>query len=279
MKPPFRFHCFKCESSGVLNQTTLRDFSIFDDNLSQNIVIANKDFKSNGIQKINYCKKQVITPINNEISIRNTNYFNSRFNTNFTNEFISEKFKAITNPNQFFRDNKIFVGNSWNFDDSIGFLSSDSTHAIFRDVIGNQDRRYNNLKLVSDDDFNAQKMYNISTDIDVMNEEVTLIMTEGIFDIIGVYLHFYKDSNEENKIFAAACGKSFNAVISHYTRLGFLNLNVIIYSDADVPLNFYKNLKQSSPFIRNKMITIFYNDIGKDFGIKKEEIKLRKVIL
>ena len=34
-----------------------------------------------------------------------------------------------------------------------------------------------------------------------------LVITEGIFDIIGVYTHFYKENNDKNIIFAAACGK------------------------------------------------------------------------
>ena len=118
-----------------------------------------------------------------------------------------------------------------------------------------------------------------------MSEKTTLIITEGIFDIIGVYNHFY-GGNDENTIFAAACGKAFNAVILNYIRMGFLDLDIIIYSDADVNVNFYKSLKMSSPYLKNSKITIFYNDLydpktgfGKDYGCRKNEIKLKKIII
>ena len=123
--------------------------------------------------------------------------------------------------------------------------------------------------------------------IDIMQPVVNLVITEGIFDIIGVYTHFYKNTQyEKNTIFAAACGKSYNAVILNYIRLGFLNLNISIYSDGDVDVNFYRELKDSNPYLKGSNITIFYNDLydpstgyGKDYGVKKEDIKLRKVII
>ena len=42
MRPPFRFHCFKCETSGVLNQQVLRDLGVYDNNLTIDLAEANK---------------------------------------------------------------------------------------------------------------------------------------------------------------------------------------------------------------------------------------------
>ena len=52
MRPPFRFHCFKCETSGVLNQQVLRDLGVYNNDLTIDLAEANKFVKGNGVQKI-----------------------------------------------------------------------------------------------------------------------------------------------------------------------------------------------------------------------------------
>lgn len=294
MQPPFCFHCFKCETSGVLTNNTLRDLNIFDNDAAVNLINASKNFKANsGIQKLTYKKKNLINkPVDSKISRNAVNYFNNRFHSNFTNEYIVNQFKTVTDPIAFFNENNIIpmkdnFGNSlYNFEQAIGFISSDSSHIIFRDLSGQQKSRYFNLSLCPDEytDMNS-KMYNIKSDIDILQDKIDLVITEGIFDIIGVYTHFYQNNNE-NTIFAAACGKAYNAVILNYIRKGFLNLNITIYSDGDVDLSFYKALKYNSPYLKNSKITIYYNNLydpktkfGKDYGVPIEQIQLRKTII
>ena len=40
-----------------------------------------------------------------------------------------------------------------------------------------------------------------------------------------------------------------------------LNMNISIYSDCDVDVNFYRELKNSNPYLRGSNITIYYNDL------------------
>jgi hypothetical protein len=61
--------------------------------------------------------------------------------------------------------------------------------------------------------------------------------------------------------------------------MGFLNLAVTIYSDADVDVQFFRDLKADSPYLKNIPITIFYNTVEKDFGIPKDRIALRRVVV
>lgn len=287
MKPPFRFHCFKCETSGVLNQDVLRDLDLNMNELRSTIVSANKNVKlTNTIGKISFKKKKLQnTPVDTEISARAVQYFNNRYGSSYTNEYIVNKFKTVTDPIHFFEENKISIPNGqYDFANAIGFISSDNSHIIFRDISGRQPKRYFNLNLYQDEDVTS-KSYNISNNIDIMEERVSLVITEGIFDIIGVYSHFYNE-NSENTIFAAACGKAYNAIILKYIRMGFLDLDITIYSDADVDVSFYRNLKESSPYLKNIRLTIYYNSLydpetgyGKDYGVPKHQIKLRKVIV
>lgn len=287
MKPPFKFHCFKCETSGVLNQQVLRDLGIYNTDLNLDIAEANKSLRNTGVQKIqlNKVTKLVHENIDSELAKESLIYFNSRYGLNLDGKYVQEKFKVVLDPIEFMNINRINIPyGQFDFSKAIGFISSDSSHLIFRDTSGKQQRRYYNLCLAKDEDLDmCSKMYNISSDIDVLQEKITLVITEGIFDIIGVYNHFYKDTPEEqNTIFAAACGKAYNAVIQHYIRMGFLNMDIKIYSDGDVGRSFYEDLKRSSNYLKGIQLDIYYNALynkdtgfGKDFGVPKDNIKLK----
>jgi hypothetical protein len=290
MNPPFKFYCQKCSTGGVLNNQTLRDLNVFNNDASVAIIEANKTIKrTEGVQKISVKKyTPKMTTVESPQTINCINYVSSRYNMQFTNEYLVNKFKAITNSRQFFEDNKIMIPVDqyrrplYDFDNSIGFLSSDNSHIIFRDITGRQPKRYYNMALFQDDEKSiTNKLYNIKSSVDILSDEINLIITEGVFDIIGVYEHFYKDkvAEKNNYIFSAAAGKGYGAVISNYIRMGFLNLNVSIYSDSDVDINFYKDLKSSLFYLKNTSITIFYNTMEKDFGVPRDNISLRKAIV
>jgi len=290
LTPPFRFHCFKCETSGVLNSESLRDLGIYNTDLSIALITANKTYKQySGIQQISFKRKSLLnTPVNSDAAFRSVNYFNSRYKSSFSNEDLTSKFKVVTDAYEFFKENSISPPKGqYEFDKAIGFISADSSHIIFRDISGTQEKRYYNLNLIGDFGIGSiSKMYTISNNIDAMKDEMTLVISEGIFDIIGVYKHFYNGLSENNMIFAAACGKAYNAVILNYIHMGFLNLNIIIYSDADVDISFYEKLKENSPYLKFSKITIYYNSLydpetgfGKDYGVPVDEIKLKKVII
>ena len=280
MRPPFRFHCFKCETAGRLTQQTAKDFGLYDIELNSLLVEGSKLIRNSGPTQISFTKNTVaFDSFNTQQTANSIAYFNNRFGTDLDGDYITNKFKAVLSAPDFFKRNNIYVSqNQYDFINVIGFVSSDASHIVFRDTSGYQPRRYYNLAL-TEDDF-ASKIYNISSDIDILSDSVNLVMTEGIFDIIGVYLHFYKDTpNEKNTIFSAACGKGFNSVISHFIRRGFLNMNIIIYSDGDVSPEFFRNLKASSPYLKNMRFTVYYNTLEKDFGIRKENISLKRVII
>ena len=98
MKPPFKFYCQRCDTSGVLNMQTLRDLNIYSTEISSNIINANKTIKKNDSHKFKiYSKKPDLVTEENQFTQNAVNYFNSRFNSNYTNEEIVTKFKAITN--------------------------------------------------------------------------------------------------------------------------------------------------------------------------------------
>ncbi len=290
MSPPFAFYCQKCSTAGVVNQQVLRDLGIFNNDLSINIIEANKTVKrAQGVQRVSFkANNPTLNKAETQFSANAVAYFNGRYGFSYDNAHIVDRYKAITNAAQFFADNRIPVPfdrygrQHYDFNNSIGFLSSDGSHVIFRDITGMQPKRYYNLNLMPDEDFaTSNKLYNIKSSLDILADQVNLVMTEGVFDIVGVYEHFYKGKVEERNdhIFAAAAGKGYGAVVAHYVRMGFLNLALTIYSDADVDVQFFRDLKADSPYLKNIPITIFYNTVEKDFGIPKDRIALRRVVV
>lgn len=281
VEPPFEFHCFKCDASGVLNSNTIKDFNIFDNDLSLKILEENKNIPKNKQYKKKIKAKELNYGIKNKnIFIQNLNYFNSRYDFNYSVKdirYLISKYKIIFDPVTFFEKNNIPMPNGFQYWNSIGFVSNDNKFAVFRDTSRQQKMRYSNVKLNQDDE-EASKVYTCETSLDVLADSIDIVITEGIFDIIGVKEHFYKDMNE-NIAFIAGCGKSFELAVNKMIRIGFLEFNLYIYSDADVDVNVYRRIKANSKYLKNKRITIFYNELSKDFGVPKNEIKLRKVVI
>ncbi len=287
IKPPFVFHCYRCDEAGVLTPNTMKDFKLDESNLRMLILELNKTIgKTSGkYKKKNYFKNYKFSTEITETVKNSLEYFNKRYGFNYTEENIKhleDFYRVVLDPVQFFNNNRIkFKLEDYPFDTSIGFISSDRTYLILRDYSGKADKKYNNYKI---DLFSEEKnkIYHINTKINMLNIKTHLILTEGIFDIIGVYEHFYKQNNYDintNYIFAASCGKSFAGTINKYFRMGFLDMDITIYSDSDVNIKFYKDIKYNSEYMKKNIITIYYNDMEKDYGIPYENIKLRKAVV
>lgn len=282
LEPPFAFHCFRCETSGSLNSETIRDFKMRDNDVAIDVAYINKSSRGKVKQKGEQSRRSVnLSTTQSETVMTNLKYFNNRYNTHYTEKDVpelTEKYKIVFDPVQFFKNNKCDATVSgFDYSKAIGFVSSDGGYIVFRDSSGTQERRYNNFKLDKTQEY--KKRYTVNTDVDIMSPKLNLVMAEGIFDIIGVKEYFYKDVTSKDYVFTAVCGKSYSEAIKHYIRLGFLDLNITIYSDKDVDIQFYKDLKSNSPLLKNTPITIYYNELEKDYGIPLERIKLRKAVI
>lgn len=283
-KPPFFYHCVRCDTGGIVNAKFLNDIGINDNDLVISIdEINRKAFKDSNLDYRPTVQKPIsLSSVVSKsyLTDNSLKYFNTRFGTSLDAKYVTEKFKAVLDSQAFFRTNKLIIKDKdFDFENSIGFVSNDEGYCIFRDITGSQDRRYHNLRLAPKS-IDCGKIYNIRSQIDVLCEKPTLVMTEGIFDIIGIYLARYKDTPEEkNAIFAAGCGKGYNAVISDFVHKGFLDMNIVIYSDNDVSLDFLRNVKAESKYLGDEKWTIYYNELSKDVGVPADQIRLRKAII
>ena len=282
MKPPFVCYCQKCRYSGILNSAMLEKLQIYDSNIIDNINEVNKDsaynkyknytYKTKSQFKIDYIEQET------DATKKALEYFNNRFGVNETLETVN-KFNIICDPIQFFKylydkhNIQLTYNPKFDYYNSIGFLSTDRKYMISR-YIGNDENiiRYTNTAISNDED--RSRIYNIKTKVDIMSPSITLVITEGIFDAIGIYYKEYSES--ENIIIAAACGKSFEQVIMSFIKRGFLNLNIKIYSDADVDISFYTKMKKQNKIISTLPIEVYYNTLEKDCGVPKDRILLTK---
>ena len=208
-------------------------------------------------------------------------YINNRLGLNITEKEARTKYKIILNFKEFILHNDI---ENFSVDVKmlpllqrycIGFLSYDQSHIIFRSInIGRTHFRYHMYNIFGDYD-DAKRFYTISSKIDILKPKLNVVITEGTFDIIGVYNHFYKDKNLDNYLFMSVNGKGFNLIFLHLARLGFLDMDINIYSDGDVKRRFFENMKKYSDVLKHMNIKLNYNKIGKDYGVSKAEIELK----
>ena len=56
--------------------------------------------------------------------------------------------------------------------------------------------------------------------------------------------------------------------------MSILNSDITVYSDGDVSLEEYRKIMLHEKYFSMNGMNIYYNRIGKDFGVKKEEIEL-----
>jgi len=85
--------------------------------------------------------------------------------------------------------------------------------------------------------------------------------------------------NDENNLYVAACGSGMESVIRYLLRLGFIHCNIHIYSDDDVKIEEYKKLKKRLKGKFSGTLTVYYNKIKKDYGVRKDEIDTYKIII
>lgn len=291
--PPYKFFCQRCNIAGILNTDILKSLDISDNKIFTNInhsyvnyikTLGNKYGKS----FLSYSKKKLryIPNRYNRLEKNKISYFNKRLGIELEENDIN-KYKIILNLKDFFNNNDIDINKrlKTNTDkkifnaiqnDAIGFLSSDRStincRFLHEETIG---KRYIQYSIYPDNPM-SKKLYTISNNIDITKLEHNIILTEGVFDIIGVYNHILNKNDEY--ICIASNGKSYENAINHLTSLSILNCNIFIYSDRDVPIKFYTNIMRKCLPAKYNGLNIYYNNLSKDFGVTQDQIELSSII-
>lgn len=280
---PILYNCFNCGVSGILTPSVLRTFDINELDMNSKLISFNKT----SVKKINkqlgiydnIFDFKVSTPANTKLNHIKKEYINNRLGLNLSfREMMA--LKIIFGLDEFLTQNKITeVTLNKNRllalnEDYVGFLSIRNEFIIYRDITNSHKLRYDKYSILKNID-NTRKFYSIPVNIDVMSSEpIQINLAEGAFDILGVYFHVL-NQNKHNNIYAAVSGSAYTAVIKYFIQLGIFgdNVTVNIYSDSDKSPDYYKKLK-SELGIWFKDIKLYYNELGKDFGVPKDKISV-----
>jgi hypothetical protein len=282
---PVLFMCHRCDTSGILTPSILRSMDINDLNINSGLVSYNKAATKNMNQQIGTHDNSLnfkvpIADANDERNIFKKEYFEGRLGIQTTFEELAD-LKVILKLGQFMKLNNVLKLTTYKekgeslHNDYLGFLSIRNEFINFRQVYESKFLRYEKYPIVGGLD-NTRKFYTIPNEIDLLSpKRITLNISEGSFDILGVYYHIYEQA-KENMIYAAACGSGYESVIKYFISMGvFDNVDVNIYSDDDRDPSFYRQMVKSlKPWVNE--FNLFYNDKSKDFGVPKDKIKVVK---
>lgn len=285
------YKCFRasCGVSGIVDQYFLEriGFVKYDSIRDFNIYMNQKNKLNKNIKRYkNKFRKEInnVIDIEDLLSNKKLKYINNRLGLNLNYNDLY-KLKINLNLNRLLQINQIHIPNEKKYyydllsNYGISFISSYNDYLIIRDVSKSNklNKRYTNINIFDNYD-NVTKSYTIPTKINLLSTEPTILnIAEGAFDILGVYYHLDIDRNYENQIFIAASGHSmFNTILHYIKQYGLINIKINIFSDSDVDKSSYNKLYKLKKYLYNFNITIYYNSIEKDYGVKKENIKLIK---
>lgn len=281
---PLMFRCLRCETTGLFNGELLAMLGHASTEYSMNLSKYNRmSCKSNGIittKKGVNMKLPELTITDN--ILKKHEYLENRLGLKLDIQEMNKKkvvydFVGLMKHNNFKKLNgsteKIISLNN----DHIGFLSAKNDFINFRDITG-KNKRYYIYKVINTIDTTG-KFYIMPNQINPFSDDIkTINIAEGVFDIFGVYYHLF-NGHDDNMIYAAINGAGYLNVLKYIMNCGILcDVDVNIFSDADRSPDYYKNMiKQISPFVNN--IRLFYNSIGKDYGVPANQIKLKEIVV
>lgn len=153
----------------------------------------------------------------------------------------------------------------------VGFLTENESVVMFRNIDNDSEFRFFKLFISQERFLDYYKLnggnYNSNH----------VIIAEGIFDIYSEQIFDYTNLRKDVKLYAAGLSTSYDALIKSLSfNEKIYRMDVSILSDRNIPLEYYKKIKNYNSHIIDKM-TIYYNRLAKDFG--ENSISIEKFIL
>ena len=280
---PLVFRCLRCNTTGIFNGTTLSMIGVYSSINSANIERYNRlsckkhnlNFNNKKGLNIKFPKLQI-----NDSVLQKHRYIENRLGTSLDIYELHEK-KIVYDFVGLLKYNNIekIYGSVDSIkalqNDHVGFLSARNDFINFRDMTGNHKRYY--IYKINRNIDTTGKFYIIPNNINPFSNDIkTINLTEGVFDILGLYYNIF-NKEDHNMVYASINGSGYLNVIKYILEQGLLcDVNINIFSDNDRPPSYYKNMVRTLlPFVND--IRLFYNSIGKDYGVPVKDIKLKEV--
>ena len=287
---PILYNCFKCGISGVLKEEQLSKLGIENPNIKNGIISMNKTAdKIDGKNLNSQYKTRIFNFKTPKITFGpKTNYIEERLGFKF-NKRQYEDIKIITSLKDFLELNEIKTSLLYpNIvkkleDHYVGFLTYGNSHILFRDVSGKEEITWVKYPIIKESNQN-RVLYTIASQIDIFTKNsITVNIAEGVMDVISAKYNLLFDG--ENHLHVAVAGKYYERVLLFLIDLGIVgsNVNINIFADNDLAFNkkaknpttvkYFKKALDKYRFIFGNIV-IYYNQVGKDIGVRKDQISL-----
>lgn len=284
--------CFKCNYTGILTSETLDLMGCEDRDLISQIQVLNKNgkIKRGSNSEFLYLYFDRILPEIHRYPNK-INYIENRLGVQFTAEDLKEM-KIITSLYDFLIANQI---NSSSFNqqqrmllerDYVGFLSSGNSHILFRDTTEKNEIRWIKYPIEEESRRN-HVFFGLDAKIDVFTKEsITINLSEGIIDVLGVAYHF--EYHKQNTFNIGVCSQNFDGMIRHMIEVGAFGENVTLNIFVDNDKDYNKKVKYKESIEKHhkrylekykplfNSINLYYNLRYKDYGTQKDNIVLEK---
>lgn len=261
---PLQFKCFLCNRKGRVRKDFL-DLLGVDPKLSEQI--DRQKYNRISAFRENTDLKMIIGEPN--LASRQVKYIESRLGTGFTFDDY-DRFKIIWDMKGIYdhiTDQRVINTMPSNAD-SISFLSDDKSMILNRSF--QEGYRWRKVKLFPND---VTSFYTIKATLDLFTKDPIVVnIAEGIFDVLSIYKNF---TDIPNSVHIATLGSDYTAAVDYAISKGFIGSNIIlkIYYDSNISgKKVAAQLKQYKWAFGG--IFLYRNIIGKDVGVKREEIIL-----
>ena len=156
-------------------------------------------------------------------------------------------------------DEKLFRIRDYLHSNFVGFLTEHKSIMILRNIDDNSTFKHFKMRVRNNKFLDYYK-------IGGNKNKNTFVLSEGIFDIMVEHINDKIGLKNEVHSYCAGLSTSYDALIKSlvfYDQV--FRPNVVILSDRDVKLDYYKKIKMYNKHIINTL-TVYYNKAGKDFA-------------
>jgi hypothetical protein len=157
----------------------------------------------------------------------------------------------------------------------VGFLSADESYIIFRSLdeerVARGGSRYTNFRVWTE--WEGSKLFLCRHNVDLLSPRHTVVLCEGVLDLIGTERRYYAERRwEPDYIGAACCGSAHGAALRQLVGLGLLSLDVDLHADREPGMmKKLDGITSESPFFQTPgfKMTVYQNQF--DMSLKKED--------
>jgi len=262
------FHCFYagCHKSGTVS--TLIKKILGRDESTNFIDFSKIKDTSNTNLNLNTKKESVeihLPELDEKRFNQKALYLKSRLK--FSNVDLKSIKGLIFDINEFFKVNdKLLHDNEANqlkslFQEKfVGFLTENKSLVVLRNIDSKSRFRYSKIKIFDTKFFDYYKLCGNNPNSNI------IVLGEGIFDIFVEHTFDILTTKNLTRMYATALSSSYDSLIKsivYHEQL--FRTDVVIISDRDIRLDYYRKLKKYNSHIIRRL-TVYYNKCGKDFG-------------